>query len=483
MERRVFVKEWAASLDRGSASVFVGAGLSRRANYPSWSELLKSIAAELGLDIESEYDLAGLAQYSLNRNSQNRNRLSKLIVEHFPPKPAPEPFQILARLPLRHVWTTNYDELIEAAWRANQKLLAVKSINSDLTTEIPWAHTVLYKMHGSVTHPTNIVIAKDDYELYRRTRPGFLQVLTAHLVSRQILFLGFSFTDPNLSHLFAVIRETFEEAAPTHYAIVKRPTPVGNSKSAKRRYETDKIRHLLWTEDLRRYGIHAVEIDRYEEIDDILLDVERILAQKNVFVSGSFPERGPISDRHQIDFIERVARHVGIVITERGKRLITGFGLVVGRATISGALETLSYEEVPNLEKHLLVRPFPQTVPAGLSQNEFNRIYREGLISQSGTCVFISGVRENKIGDPTSRVVASGSLEEFEIAHNHRRGLIPIASTGGAAQQIWNEIDRDFGSYMPKKARKHFNTLKTSRDPSEIAGAVDSLINLFDSST
>jgi hypothetical protein len=59
---------------------------------------LADIAKELGLDIEAEHDLAAVAQYSLNRTARKRNRLTHLIVDHFPPRPdAPEPLRILAR--------------------------------------------------------------------------------------------------------------------------------------------------------------------------------------------------------------------------------------------------------------------------------------------------------------------------------------------------------------------------------------------------
>jgi hypothetical protein len=69
-------------------------------------------ATELGLDIEAEHDLAAVVQYALNRAHGKRNALTKLIADHFPPKlDAPEPFRVLARLPIRHVWTTNYDTL------------------------------------------------------------------------------------------------------------------------------------------------------------------------------------------------------------------------------------------------------------------------------------------------------------------------------------------------------------------------------------
>src|SRR5215207_5278538 len=304
MDRAIFIERWAKSLELGSAAAFIGAGLSQRAGYPSWRRLLRDIAQELGLDIEAEHDLAAVAQYSVNRAVGKRNQLARLIAEEFPPKPeAPEPFNILARLPLRHVWTTNCDSLPEAAWRNERKLLDVKSRNEDLGLDKPWAHSILYKMHGSVDHPADVVIAKDDYELYRTLRPGFLQVLTGHLVSKQFLFLGFSFTDPNLAHLFGSIRESFEENGPEHYAIVRRPA-LGTGKNARKRHETETIRHRLWVEDLQRYGIQCVEVDEYEEVDDILREVELMLARRSVMVSGSFPDT---LDAAELD--RRMLRH------------------------------------------------------------------------------------------------------------------------------------------------------------------------------
>jgi hypothetical protein len=329
----------------GSAAAFIGAGLSQRAGYPGWKRLLRDIAKELGLDVELEHDLAAVAQYHVNRAVGKRNQLARLIAQEFPPKAdAPEPFRIVARLPLRHVWTTNYDSLTETAWRNERKLLDVKSRNEDLGVDKPWAHTILYKMHGSVDHPADVVIAKDDYELYRSLRPGFLQVLTGHLASKQLLFLGFSFTDPNLAHLFGSIRESFRENGPEHYAIARKPA-LGSGINAKKRLKTDQIRHRLWVEDLQRYGIQTLEIDEYEDIDDILREVEMSLALRSVMISGSFPD---VLDPANIDRrrqIEAVARGVGRLIAERGKRLVSGFGLVVGSASISGALDVILKED------------------------------------------------------------------------------------------------------------------------------------------
>jgi hypothetical protein len=314
MDAATFIERWSKSLELGSAAVFIGAGLSWRAGYPDWRTLLSDIARELGLDIGLEHDLAAVAQYSLNRATGKRTKLTKLIVDHFPPRgDAPEPFRIVARLPVRHVWTTNYDTLAEVAWAQECRSLDVKSRNDDLSVDKPWAHAILYKMHGSVDHPSEVVIAKDDYELYRRTRAGFLQVLTGQLVSKQMLFLGFSFTDPNIAHLFASIREAFQENGPEHYAIVRRPK-LSSGVNAKRFSKIDKVRHALWVEDLQRYGIQCVEVDEYEDVDAILRAVELRLAGRSVFVSGSFPTS---ADSDQRSYVGTVAREVGRVIAQR----------------------------------------------------------------------------------------------------------------------------------------------------------------------
>lgn len=481
MDRATFVERWTKSLELGSAAAFIGAGLSQRAGYPGWRRLLRDIAKELGLDIEEEHDLAAVAQYSVNRAVGKRNQLARLIADEFPPKAeAPEPFRILARLPLRHVWTTNYDALPETAWRNERKLLDVKSRNEDLGIDKPWAHTVLYKMHGSVDHPADVVIAKDDYELYRTMRPGFLQVLTGHLVSKQILFLGFSFTDPNLGHLFGSIREAFRENGPEHYAIVRKPT-LGGGKNAKKRLETELIRHRLWVEDLQRYGIQCVEVDEYEEVDDILREVEMTLARRSVMISGSFPD---VLDPAELDrrrHVEAVARGVGRLIAKRGKRLVSGFGLVVGSASISGALGVILTEDAPNLEKSLMLRPFPQEAPPGIKEADFKRRYREGLVQQAGACVVIAGEKDVQKGGRSERLLADGVIDECEAARRSGRAVIPVGATGGAAAEVWRQLDAEFDDHWPKALRKDFDLLNDpKRSPEDLVEAVGRFLGHLD---
>jgi hypothetical protein len=472
MRKNELIKAYSEALLHANAGLFIGAGLSLRAGYPSWRRLVRDMARDVGLDVERESDLPGVVQYFLNKAGKTRTRLARTIVEHFgEEKPIPEVLRILARLPLRHIWTSNYETLAERAWRDHRKQLDVKSRDKDLVQENPWAHGILYKMHGTVDHPAEVVIAKGDYESYRRTRPGFLHLLTGQLVSRRILFLGISFTDPNLNHLFMVMREAFEDTPPEHYTIVRRPKRADHKTDALFNYA--KRRHALWVDDLQNYGIQAVEVDEYEEIDEILEAVERRLSVRSVLVSGSFPDTHAAADLDQRTKIERTAYAIGRLLAHSNYRIVSGFGLVVGSAALSGAVDEFNRQPTPNFEQSLFLRPFPQLVPAGIKPKDHYSRYREDLVTQAGACVFIAGLKD----DGGRRMNAEGVIAEFETAAAAKRVPIPVAATGGAAAEIWRRVKADYRRYCGAMPKKLFNALNDAAAPPErLAKSVEEIL-------
>lgn len=439
MERNKFIVEYARWLEDGTAGFFVGAGLSRQAGYPDWKALLKDIAAELKINLDQEHDLAGVAQWYVNKSGRQRTRIAQTVKDSFPDvAEVPNAQRIMARLPVRYVWTTNYDKLIERAWALQRRSLDVKAVKSDLSVSSPWADTTLYKMHGCVGHPADVVIATDDYELYRQTRAGFLHVLNGHLIALHCLFLGFSFSDPNIGHLLSIIRESMGDHPTQHYAIVRKPQK-GEGKDADLMWEYEVARHSHWVADLQRYGINCVEIDDYSEIDSILLELEAAVARRSVFVSGSYPE--DIRDQ-QRSHVELVATSVGNILADRGLRLVSGFGLTVGSAVVAGMLGRLYTRGVPSLDRSLYLRPFPQVTPEGFDESAFRRRYREDMMQQAGICIFIGGIRQGAVGPE----MAPGVIEEYEIARALGKMIIPIAMTGGAAVEIWKRLNADGGA-------------------------------------
>jgi hypothetical protein len=201
--------------------------------------------------------------------------------------------------------------------------------------------------------------------------------------------------------------------------------------------------------------------------------------RNSVLVSGSFPDSAAAADLPQRRLIEEVARGVGRIIAERDKRLVSGSGLVVGSAAIAGALSVILKQDAPNLEKSLLLRPFPREPPEGITRREFRRRYRDSMVQQVGICVFVAGLKDQRRAGKTKRIVADGVVEEFESAKRLGRTviMIPLGATGGAAANIWKLVKRDLATLYPFMCPKDFDLLNnTNQSSAELVKAVNRII-------
>ena len=218
-----FVRTFSEEVEEGNAAIFVGAGLSRPAGFVDWRMLLKSVAEELGLDVEKETNLVALAQYYCNERFGNRSDINRVMLEEFT-KDADVTVnhRILARLPIFTYWTTNYDQLVERALEEAGKKPDVKYTIAHLALSLPRRDAVVYKMHGDISDPGKTILIKDDYERYHLTGQAFITALTGDLISKTFLFLGFSFSDPNIDYVLSRIRASYAENMRTHYCFVKR---------------------------------------------------------------------------------------------------------------------------------------------------------------------------------------------------------------------------------------------------------------------
>jgi len=202
----IFINKFVKELEEENAAIFAGAGLSISAGFVSWKGLLTPIAHALGLNIDAETDLISIAQYHLNEK-QSRSDLNQELIEQFSRgHVASDNHRILARLPIKTYWTTNYDKLIEDTLTSVGKIPDVKYTVDQLKNTKPKRDALVYKMHGDIDHPDDAVLTKDDYERYSSTREPFATALRGDLVSKTFLFLGFSFTDPNLDYILSRVR-------------------------------------------------------------------------------------------------------------------------------------------------------------------------------------------------------------------------------------------------------------------------------------
>src|SRR5260370_19635412 len=215
-----FIREYTRELHNKNAAVFAGAGLSMASGYVDWKGLLNEIILDLGLDPDREHDLVTLAQYHCNQAGGSKTRLTQAIFNHFAPTRTPTPnHRILARLPIHTYWTTNYDKLIEKALEEAKKVPDVKYALKQLSVTRPDRDVVVYKMHGDIDNPADAIISKDDYEAYPLKMGAFVSALRGDLVEKTFLFLGFSFTDPNIDYILSHLRVQYEQNQRHHYCL------------------------------------------------------------------------------------------------------------------------------------------------------------------------------------------------------------------------------------------------------------------------
>jgi hypothetical protein len=449
-----FINEYIRELDAGTAAVFAGAGLSVGAGFVNWVTLLKDIAKTLQLDAVKEQDhLVTLAQYYINSNN-SRAAIHKALLDNFPAERYPsENHKILARLPISVYWTTNYDKLIEKSLEGAGKIADVKHVRDQLATTKPRRDAVVYKMHGDVDHPSEAVIAKEDYEIYSQKRGPFITALQGDLVSRTFLFVGFSFKDPNLDYVLSRLRLEFGQNGRQHYCIMRKVQQKDFSDPNEYAYE--KVKQELSATDLKRYSVKTLFVDDHAQLTEILRRIESAYRQKTLFISGSGHEFGNWSEREIQEFLAAL----GQVLIDKGYRIVSGFGLGISNALLSGAIERIYSDRKGHFEDFLTVRPFPQHIALDEERKRIWHEYRLDLIQRAGAAIFLFGNKLSK----GSVIVANGVIDEYKIAEDLGIGIVPVGATGYAAKEIAEkEITK-----AKEKDQEHLAALQRLQDPAE----------------
>lgn len=468
------VSELLKDLEEENLAIFAGAGLSVPAGFVSWSELLRPIAEDLELDVDKETDLVALAQYHCNSNSANRAKLNQLLIDEFSGNAeATANHKILARLPVATYWTTNYDKLIENALEEAGKVPDTKYRIKQLSYTKRGRDAVVYKMHGDIDHPDEAVLTKDDYETYHVKMQPFINALSGDLVSKTFLFLGFSFTDPNLDYILSRVRVAYSTDQRQHYCVQRLVTAEEGESQADTEYRLRK--QELFIEDLKRFGILTILVSEYSEITEFLSKLEWAYRRKTIFISGAAHEYGRWNASEAENFIFSLAKE----ITSLGFRIVSGFGVGVGSSVITGVLEHV-YMSGQRLDSdQLILRPFPQK-EAGVREIEHVwHDYRHDMISRCGIAIFLFG---NKLSDGVL-VDSDGLFKEFAIAKSRGVLLLPVGATGYATQKIYAELLESGyfdSSSLPASVTKHFPVLGDPKsDLAELREALISVLQLI----
>lgn len=468
-EINAFINDYVEKLRQRTATIFVGAGMSKAAGFVDWKGLLRDIATELGLRIDEETDLISIAQFHKNKNN-NRNKIDQKIVNEFIDDDVEtENHRIIARLPYNTIWTTNYDDLIEDAHSKTLKKVDVKSEVDDLFFNRDNRSCVLYKMHGDKDKPSSAVLLKEDYEKYYYTHEPFISILNTELITKSFLFVGFSFTDPNINYIFGRLTHRYSDKSKDHYCIMKR-TSLNDWNGVEEKYEYEKIKQDLFVKELSRYKVQAIFIENYTDLTLLLSEIEKRYNSHSVFISGSAVEYGNLTPFEAQNFIHLLSK--GIIKCKFN--VVSGFGTGVGSAVINGVLDAVYSNPKKYSESQLTLKPFPQFPSGGKNLEELREEYRQNMISRAGILIILFGNKETEEGV----VNADGVKREFEIAVDKGLTPVPISYTGYMAKEIFDEISKDSVSYnLTAALLKDISNL--TLDKNDLDSSVKAIISII----
>jgi NAD-dependent SIR2 family protein deacetylase len=222
----MILQDLIASIANRDAVFFCGAGISRgledERGFPGGWELARDMAENLlGRTVRDDesLDLKQIAQEIIWGDNGRRNRLNEYLLKVFA-DPTFKPLRAhKALVDLEcNVITTNYDTLIEDAFKQAGKRCGTVVRENDLTR---MRDVNVVKIHGCVTDVDNIVIAEEDYCRWLISDSEMKTFVRQWFIRQPIVFIGFSLSDPNFRQLYYDLRLRFGEALKVAHAVFK----------------------------------------------------------------------------------------------------------------------------------------------------------------------------------------------------------------------------------------------------------------------
>lgn len=182
--------------------LFLGAGASMPSGCPSGSELAVQLAAKLDPGKAYAPDLTETA--SILELRYGRRALVDATAQLVGTSVPVGGLLALPDFEWPVVYTTNFDTLIEQAYKQRGRECVPVRSDFDYPRLETERGTPLFKLHGCVTndrawgHRASMILTEEDYESFRQYREILHRRLSLDLVSRPLLFVGYSLSDPHV---------------------------------------------------------------------------------------------------------------------------------------------------------------------------------------------------------------------------------------------------------------------------------------------
>lgn len=205
---------------------FIGAGLSVGAGLPTWYELLTKLAERARIDLPPKEWVSGEHLIDAAQAYVNVHGLQSMLmflkdeldtINILPTRA----HYALARLPFSLIFTANYDDLLERAYRQVGKHVHIVVNTDDIAFMRNDVDSVnIVKLYGSLDQPASIVLAREQYEGFFRKKARLIGLLESELGRSHMLYIGWSLSDPYFNQVFGEVLSQFGSFMRSGWAIM-----------------------------------------------------------------------------------------------------------------------------------------------------------------------------------------------------------------------------------------------------------------------
>lgn len=251
------IEEIKTAISNDSLVIFVGAGMSMPLDFPSWTGLIQNILK----NIEDDGPFNFSYHFKQGNNINVFDTLNELEHHNYNSKVKSSLYDEINSIKIdvpklnRHkkLWeisnkiiTTNYDKVLDKV--KPDDIVVFSNGNEFQQSQSIKGKPFLYKIHGDITNPDSCILFESDYKKLYEEDTSDLQTLKNFLLTKTILFIGFSLKDPYVVKQMEYIRNLYNGYNKEHYVL-----------------QTQK-------EDFSKYNVQTIPIKDWNDDFDRLLE-------------------------------------------------------------------------------------------------------------------------------------------------------------------------------------------------------------------
>jgi hypothetical protein len=123
----------------------------------------------------------------------------------------------LWRLPIKDLYTTNYDKILEDI---SERTFVVSATPQEFNNNRNRPHDRhIIKLHGSIDNAESIVLTRSQYATSRKDRVEMYAYLGQAMRAKKFLYLGYSLSDPDFNQLYDEMRLALGRNVPPGYVV------------------------------------------------------------------------------------------------------------------------------------------------------------------------------------------------------------------------------------------------------------------------